>query len=74
MVEWKQAHIHVDEPVKIMKIPFPYDLIGYWMNKHKVELSSKAYRELARLFITYGNYEGKERDSNNDKGGAESSD
>ena len=34
-------------------IPFPYDVIGHWMSKHKVELSQEAYLELAELFIKY---------------------
>lgn len=33
--------------------PYPYDIIGYWIAKYDVELSSEAYEELAELFVTY---------------------
>lgn len=38
-----------------MLIPFPYDVIGHWAEEYKVELSSEAYHELARLFGEYSN-------------------
>jgi len=34
-------------------IPFPYDVIGYWLAKYKVEVTQEAYLELAELFIEY---------------------
>lgn len=33
-----------------MNVPFPYDVIGFWMKKHKIELSQEAYNELATYF------------------------
>lgn len=36
-----------------MKIPFPYDVIGYWTSKHNIDLPSEADLELAELFIEY---------------------
>ncbi len=36
-----------------MKIPFPYDVIGYWTAKYDIQLNSEAYQELAELFNTY---------------------
>ncbi len=36
-----------------MIIPFPFDLIAYWTEKHNVQLSNEARDELAELFRTY---------------------
>ena len=32
-----------------MMTPYPYDVIGAWLDKHDIEVSSEAYEELAGI-------------------------
>jgi hypothetical protein len=35
----------------MIMIPFPYDWLGYWQEKHKIKLTKKAYDELVEIMI-----------------------
>jgi len=52
-----------------MMTPFPYDVIGHWMSKHKLDIPSEAYHDLAELFVEYS--ENEEYDSDKEVVGSD---
>jgi hypothetical protein len=42
-----------------MMVPFPNDVVGHWLGKHKLDISREAYLDLCDLFTQYNSKDDK---------------